>query len=305
MSHVAAKTAVDFDSTDTLKEGIVWLASYPKSGNTWFRIFLKNLMARHEDPAKLQGIGCSIASARSVFDDLAGIDSSEMSHDEIDWYRAQVYEQIASEARSFPIFMKTHDAYTYLASGEPMLSRKATAGGIYFVRNPLDVAVSFAYHSGHNNFDRTITEMGSRECGHFCHGNKRLFMQLRQLMFGWSGHVESWTQSDAKVHVMRYEDMKANPQETFSGAIQFTGLDYNEEDVTIALEKSKFENLQQMEQEDGFREKAVQCTAFFRKGSVGSWREKLNEQQVERIITDHGKLMKQFGYLDENNQPVF
>jgi len=233
--------------------GIVWLASYPKSGNTWLRVFLRNLLSGGEEPAGLQGIGFSIASCRSVFDELAGIDSSEISHEEIDRLRPRVYEQIVAEATEFPVFMKTHDAYTYLPDGEPMLSRRATAGAVYLVRNPLDVSVSFAYHSGQESFDRTIADMGSRENGHFCHKRKRLSKQLRQLMFGWSGHVESWLEADAPVHVMRYEDMKARPLETFAAAVRFAGLDYSQEEIERALDKSRFERLQEMERENGFR----------------------------------------------------
>jgi hypothetical protein len=300
-----AKSEINATVPTGPRQGIVWLASYPKSGNTWFRIFLSNLLSCRDEPVTLRGIGWSIASARDVFDDLAGIDSSDLSHEEIDWYRRRVYEQIATEANEFPIFMKTHDAYTYLDDGEPMLSRKATAAAIYFVRNPLDVAVSLAYHSGHENFDRAIAEMSSREWGHFCHAKERLTNQLRQLMFGWSGHVESWLAADAAVHVMRYEDMKAHPHETFAGAVRFAGLQHTDEEVEVALQKARFENLQKMEQEDGFREKAPNCKAFFRKGSVGSWREKLKEQQVDRIIADHGELMRRFGYLDVDGRLAF
>jgi hypothetical protein len=119
-------------------------------------------------------------------------------------------------------------------------------------------------------------------------------------MFGWSGHAESWLAADAAVHVMRYEDMKTKPLETFFAAVRFAGLGHTEEDIQVALEKTRFENLQKMEQEDGFCEKTPHCAAFFRKGSVGSWREKLNEEQVARIIADHGERMRQFGYLDDD-----
>jgi len=273
--------------------GIVWLASYPKSGNTWFRIFLRNLLGEQDEPT-LDGIGFGLASARETFDDLAGISSSDMTHDEIDSFRPRVYEQIVSAAGKFPVFMKTHDAYTRLANGEPMLSAEATAGAIYLVRNPLDVAVSYAYHSGHENFDRTIAEMSQE---HACHKQDRLQNQLRQQMFGWSGHVQHWMESDVPVHVMRYEDMKSDPQETFCQAVKFAGLNYSPTEVASALDASRFDRLQTLEAEHGFREKAPRCRSFFRKGECDSWKESLNDEQVARIIHDHGETMRQFGYL--------
>ena len=99
------------------RRGIIWLASYPKSGNTWLRIFLRNLLSGEDGPAALDEIGFTIASSRALFDDLSGIDSSDMTHDEIDRLRPRVYEQIVDRAEELPVFMRTHDAYTYLPKG--------------------------------------------------------------------------------------------------------------------------------------------------------------------------------------------
>src|SRR5687768_11035432 len=103
--------------------GIVWLASYPKSGNTWFRIFLRSLLSEPEEDLSLDGVGFLIASCRQMFDDLSGIDSSDLTHDEIDLLRPRVYEQLAEQSPKRPLFMKTHDAWTRLPNGEPLLSR--------------------------------------------------------------------------------------------------------------------------------------------------------------------------------------
>lgn len=299
--HEPASEESDSPTTNK-REGIVWLASFPKSGNTWFRIFLQHLVSGPDAPVKLQGLSTSIASARGVFDEHSGLDSSDLSHEEIDFYRPRVYERMVAKSKTFPMFMKTHDAWTRLPNGKPVLSAKATAGAICLVRNPLDVAVSFAYHGGHENFDNSIEMMGSRENGHFCHGRKRLQNQLRQLMFGWSGYIESWLDAEVPIHVIRYEDMKATPTETFSGAVEFAGLKHTREEVEAALEKSKFENLKKKEEEEGFREKQPNCKAFFRKGTVGSWRENLTDEQRDRVINDHRVMMEKFGYIDENGE---
>jgi len=285
------------------EKGIIWLASYPKSGNTWFRIFLRNLVGDHHSLSKLDGIGFGGASCRHVFDDCAGVDSSDMTLDEIDLLRPRVYELIVDESNELPIYIKTHDAYTLLPDGQAMLSRRATAGAIYFVRNPWDVAVSFAYHQGHEDFDRTIAALGSPTDA-FCRSTKRLHRQLRQKTFGWSGHIHSWLEADVPVHIMRYEDMKQRPLETFTAAIRFAGLENDEGQIAQALEDSRFERLQEMERDGGFREKNPKSELFFRKGEVGSWREKLNEEQVQQIIDGHEEMMRRFGYLDEDRRPT-
>ena len=66
-------------------KNIIWLASYPKSGNTWFRIFLTNLLQKHTSPANINELtGGPIASSRQLFDELTGIDSSDLTFDEIE-----------------------------------------------------------------------------------------------------------------------------------------------------------------------------------------------------------------------------
>jgi len=279
------------------RRGIIWLASYPKSGNTWFRIFLRNLLSGDDGPAALDEIGFAIASSRAVLDDLSGIDSSDMTHDEIDQLRPRVYEQIVDRAEEFPIFMKTHDAYTYLPDGQPLLSRTATAGAIYFLRNPLDVAVSLANHVGRTDFDRTIKRMGSSTRSSAAENGSLNAHFVRERRLDWSGHVRSWLTADVPRCVMRYEDMVARPLETFTAAVRFAGLDYSQQQIQHALDHCRFEKLQQMERENGFRERLAGCKTFFRRGKAGTWREELSPEQVERIIADHGELMQRFGYL--------
>ena len=62
---------------------------------------------------------------------------------------------------------------------------------------------------------------------------------------------------------------------------------------------------EKQEQIKGFQEKPKKMGNFFRKGKVGSWREELSPAQAERIIQDHGKVMRKFGYLAEDGIPVF
>jgi hypothetical protein len=68
---------------------------------------------------------------------------------------------------------------------------------------------------------------------------------------------------------------------------------------------SDFKLLKRQEEKSGFREKGPTSKAFFRKGRVGSWREVLTPNQVQRIISVHHRAMRRFGYLDENNDVVF
>ena len=275
---------------------IVWLASYPKSGNTWLRAFLSNYW--HENrPVDINRLDAPIASRRQMFDFAAGVEASDLTHEEIDGLRPQVYRYLAVNSRR-TLYFKIHDAYT-----SELIPTDATRGALYIIRNPLDVAVSYAHHLN-ATVDRTIGWMRDEKYGTSA-GRRRLFDQLRQRLRSWSGHVLSWVdQSAIPVQVMRYEDMHARPLETFGAALRFAGVDYDEERLRGALERSSFENLQQLEKTAGFAERPAGVEAFFRKGQAGGWREALDQAQVERVVRDHAEVMRRFGYLDADGAPT-
>src|SRR5262249_24864406 len=127
---------------------IIWLASFPKSGNTWFRIFLANLVREEATPADINNLDerGGIASSRYEFEATTLLDSSLLSHDDIDNLRPRVYETIAAET-SEERWIKVHDAYSRLDDGEPLFGRHVARAAVYLVRDPRDVAISFAYHN--------------------------------------------------------------------------------------------------------------------------------------------------------------
>ena len=289
---------------------IVWLASYPKSGNTWLRMFLAHLLAEEGAPAPdLNGLsrtlhdGLGIASSRTVFDEEAGISASDLLPDEIDLLRPRVYEAWAARCER-TAFVKVHDAFLATAAGEPLLSPAATCATIYIVRNPLDVAVSYAFHSA-KSFDTMIDEMADAD---FVTASSvtRLHSQLRQRLSSWSGHVASWIDaSGMNCHMMRYEDMVQLPLETFSAMVRFLDLPCDEPRVLQALDGACFEKLRAQEEDIGFAERPHRAQRFFREGRVGDWRNHLNHAQASRIVAGHRDMMRRLGYLDADGSAIY
>lgn len=277
-----------------------WLVSYPKSGNTWMRILLTNYLRDAEAPADINTLGGGpIASARAVFDDQVGVEASDLTQDEIERYRPYVYELMSRQAQE-PLFLKVHDAYTYTPDGIPLLSKAATAGVIYLIRNPLDVAVSFAHH-GASTVERMVEKMADPDFA-FVENPRQLHNQLRQRLLTWSGHVTSWLDEPGlRVHLVRYEDLWADPIGIFTGVIHFCGLDADSARIAKAVAFSSFERMRAQEAEHGFGEKMPGAASFFRKGVAGSWREDLPAGLVARVIADHGAVMRRCGYLDPAN----
>jgi len=285
-------------------KGIVWLASYPKSGNTWFRIFLTNLLRDADEPEDINALESTpIAGARGIFDDWIGLEASDLTADEIDRLRPELYLHLAENAVETP-FMKIHDAYSEVADNRPLIPAEATAGAIYIIRNPLDVAVSSAHHNG-SDYDTAITRMAD-DASALAAKPGRLHEQLRQKLLSWSGHVLSWVdRAPFPVCLLRYEDMKREPLETFTRAVRFAGFSRTEAQIEKAIRFSSFDVVRQQEEKENFRERSSAADRFFRKGKTGSWREELTDEQAQRIVNDHREVMRRFGYLDEDGEILY
>lgn len=283
----------------------VWLASYPKSGNTWFRMFLANFLHERGRPATLEEIQRThISSDARFFEAQTGLNPFEMKPDQVDLYRPFLYQReaaLAQQEQVFPLFKKTHDAYTINARGEALFPEEISLGAVYFIRNPLDVCASFSNHNV-QPVERTVQFMLND--GAFLAGKRD--GQLRQLMGTWSNHVQSWhAQARIPVHTARYEDMLLDPVRTFAGIVRFIGLEADEDRIARALEACAFDVLQQQEQEKGFSEKTQGCNAFFWKGQTGHYRELLTPEQIQTLLEANKASMQQFGYLHPDGSPVF
>ncbi len=280
-------------------KNIVWLASYPKSGNTWLRVFLTNLLGDHREPADINELDVvTIASSRRAFDAAVGLEAGDLTADEAERLRPRVYEAWAAASPEAVQFHKIHDAYGYTASDEPLISVAATRGAVYLVRNPLDVCASYAHHNG---VTAAVAAAALCDPGHALSDNpRRLHRQLGQRLSTWGDHVRSWMRAvEIPVHLVRYEDMKARPLETFTAVVRFAGLPHDRAAIQRAIDLSTFERLREQEAAHGFRERSLRAESFFRRGEVGSWREALTDDQVERIVACNGDVMRELGYAIE------
>ncbi|MBI4868130.1 MAG: sulfotransferase domain-containing protein [Candidatus Wallbacteria bacterium] len=279
---------------------IVWLASYPKSGNTWLRAFLANYLRDAPEPVDVNDLGTDgIASDRGRFDKFVGISSSYLTDEEVDIYRPGLYELLAAHSPE-TLWIKVHDAFTRNEAGKDLFPASATRCALYVLRNPLDLAISLAHHAG-RSVERCVPLLAEGEGA--SESPKGLSKQLRQRYQSWSVHVTSWLDlAPFPVHGMRYEDMLARPLETFSAAVRAAGLALDPERVARAIEHSRFEVLAAQEAETGFRERPAAAGRFFRQGRSGGWREALSREQVSRIVQANAETMRRFGYLAETEE---
>lgn len=277
---------------------ILWLASYPKSGNTWLRAFIHNLMSNAKAPVDINDMS-TLTSGDSLVQWYRHLDPRPP----LAWSREDVAKmrrgaQLAMVAsKPETVIMKTHNALL-APHGLPIIQMDLTAGAIYVVRNPLDLVLSLADHYG-VDIDKAIEVMNDPNNGGMADGN--IVFEIHST---WSVHVKSWTgRPHPGLLVVRYEDMLAKPLHSFGAVTRFMGLKPTRERLERAIDLSSFKNLRAQEEAKGFREKSEKGTSFFRVGRSGQWKEKLSQAQIDRLIENHREQMTRFGYLDQAGKP--
>ena len=271
---------------------IVWLASYPKSGNTWMRAFLANHVSNRTDPVALNDLPryAQDEASPELFGALAGRPSCELDIDTIAALRPQVHAAIAQRAHG-TCFVKTHNMAGSFG-GHALHNWEVTAGSVYVVRNPLDIAVSMTHHFG-IDLDEAIERLGDENVAT---GNDALFVS--QMLGSWSRHVKGWADIDNKRFlVLRYEDMMEKPAKSFAKVARLVGLGQDRARIERAIKHSGFQSLASMEKKHGFIEASDKGARFFRKGRINEWTEVLNREQVQRVIAAHRAQMQRFGYV--------
>ena len=272
--------------------GIIWLASYPKSGNTWLRAFLHNLLLQPEKPADINKLDqfCYGDSQTAWYEHVVGRTSASMSDEDVMRFRPQVHRFFV-ESRSESVFVKTHNMLGS-ALGIPLIPLPLTSAAIYLVRNPLDVCLSLADHAG-ISVDQAIAMLNDPDARTFS-DQANVF----EVYGSWSHHVASWTRRENENLLwIRYEDMHRKPKRIFAEIASFLGLDPSRQRLEKAIRFASFKTLRSQEEAHGFRERSIHSHHFFRVGRSGQWRKALNRRQVEALVAAHGDQMERFGYL--------
>ncbi|CAK0744923.1 Sulfotransferase domain-containing protein [Azospirillaceae bacterium] len=276
----------------------VWLASYPKSGNTWMRLVLTSLRkgGKAVDINRLADGGeGSLLSARSLFDRLLDVESSDLSPDEAFQLRPRLWD-VAEWGGTPQTIWKVHDIWERNADNQPLFPPAVTAASLYLVRDPRDVAVSWAHHRN-CDIDSAIAIMADKDCWGARKAG-RMTLQLPQHYSSWSDHVESWLfRSGLDPLVIRYEEMAADLAAVLRTVTVALGWSCTPDAIAAAVAATRFERLREQEQREGFIERSPHAATFFRRGVAGGWRDVLTPDQAARIERDHEAVMARLGYL--------
>lgn len=271
---------------------IVWLASYPKSGNTWLRAFLANYLIASDVPIHINdlaqvGFGDSDWAA---YEEIAGRDPNLMPIPDLLSVRGQYIRTLAANGADINL-VKTHHANIRL-KGHWLVPAEVTRQAVCLVRDPMDMVVSYADHWG------TTLEFAARHIGLATNGIPASKRTVAQYLGNWSDHVNSWVNSKGfRTLVLRYEDLLTNPHDGFEKVVRHLGAPLDKDVLDHSIRSSSFETLSAQEAEGGFSGRGPKQEKFFRNGQAGYGREILGEDLVSKIESQHSTVMKQFRYI--------
>lgn len=282
--------------------GGYWLASYPKSGNTWVRILIDSLETGSSS-ANINHLhttgqlpGWQLA-ARAL-----GYPLRDLNPDELLSLRPALQRWAAAnipEAR----YHKTHEGNFFTPRGEALFDPQTALGVVYIVRNPLDIVASYSHHRG-SDLDSTIAKMADTGA-ELASNPSANSPRMRLIMGSWSLNVSSWLDAPSWNRLLlRYEDLCADPLRQVTRLATFLKLDSSPQNVQKAVTACQFDSLAQQEDVGGFAEKSSRAERFFRRGRPGAWQEELSASQVAEVMAAHAPMMQRLGYLSASGSPL-
>jgi len=274
-------------------ELISWLASFPKSGNTFVRTLVSAYM--HNGYLDLNRIDCTRGdSAKSYLLQAVPLPHNEMGNRGT-WLMRPAQLVHSMIGRMDPKLMKTHFANLKPEGLPAFIPPELTKRAIYIVRDPRSVVLSFSkYYS--KSIPRTLEMMAHHD---LTIGGGSESEQTPTMVSSWSNHVRSWigNSGDYPFLLVRYEDLVDDTAGSLKEIIEFLELEYDEDRANRAIEATQLSRLSREEKENGFKENLKpENGQFFGEGGT-RWQDELGARYVKEIERDHGEVMEQIGYL--------
>jgi hypothetical protein len=274
---------------------IVWLSSYPKSGNTWVRCFLDAYFLREVNINELLSSIADTAAHWYAVGDGSEIQDLpiEIQHLARPMAMLRLVRQYMDTNKQIPLFVKTHTPNMQV-NGIEGITEMLTKSVIHIVRDPRDILPSFSKHMG-VDLDTGLEWM--QEKYRTLSPNDR---SVADFIGAWDAHIRSFLNDDChKVMWIRYEDMLEDPVLSFTRILEHAGVDPDKERVKVAVEIAQLSRMQKQEKENGFNESSPKAkNEFFGKGGSES-RDKLTPKHLHTIEKAFGSTMKRLGYNRE------
>jgi len=279
---------------------IIWLASYPKSGNTWVRSILAALLYSSDGAFNFDLIKrIPQFPKKEVFKDLVK-DFSNFNEIKKNWITVQ--EKINSEKEIK--LLKTHNG-KYTVEKDNFTDDQNSLAVIYIVRDPRTLVKSISNHFTKSHYDASKFLIAPSLIG-----NGKSFEERKDgiltLLGKWNDHYRSWTKNKNNLLLIKYEDLVNNPETELTKLIKFLekyiSFKTSEKKNKTILETTSFSNLKNMEEQGLFKEgvlnkKTNNKANFFHLGPKNKWQENLDKKIINEIEKNFYNEMKELGYL--------
>ena len=279
---------------------IIWLASYPKSGNTWLRSLLVSYYFSKDGSFDFK-----------LLDNIDQFPSTQFFRDKKDTFSAPedtsnlwLSEQGKINQDNKIRFLKTHNALCKINSNS-FTNEKNTLAGIYIIRDPRNIVTSLANHyqvDVNKAFDFMKDE------------KKALIEKVNERYLGfvpilsWALHQESWIKcTKFPILTIRYEDLQLETFQTFIKVIKFinklSNLEnlINETKAKKSVTSCEFEKLKRLENKNGFSEamvdkKTKKKISFFNLGRENDYKRLLQTNLIDEMSSLYNQQIKKFNY---------
>jgi len=273
-----------------------WIASYPKSGNTWVRF----LYQAHQVGLIDINSNSRVTHSDSMRWPYAAVSSWPLETIPLEvfpYLRAPALMLMISAKSEKPFVCKTHCSNSSV-NRTRLIPYELTRSTVYLVRDPRDVVVSYSHHF-REPYDKVIDLLASEEhVMGVMDGEQRY---TPQYVGSWSMNVQSWTEDPwfeqfgcVKPLVIRYEDLLTDTKKHFLDILKLWEVEPKNVDEVIRM--CRLSELQKQEKANGFLEAKFDDEPFFRKGG-STYKDVLTKSQEKQILKDHGKVMEKFEYI--------
>ncbi|WP_435088157.1 sulfotransferase domain-containing protein [Candidatus Pelagibacter bacterium nBUS_29] len=279
---------------------IIWLTSYPKSGNTWVRSIVAALMYTEDGVFNFD-----LLKRIKQFPDKAHFknftnDYGNFHEIKKHWIVAQDLINLDNKVK----FLKTHHINCKV-DNHNFTNKKNTLATIYIVRDPRNLVNSIS-----NHYSKTLEE--SKEflftpklIGGYKKNGDLIKDSLKDLLGTWNEHYKFWKNNNKDFLLIKYEDLIKDARFELERIISFiknyTEIQSNEKKIENIIKTTNFKYLKNLEEKGYFNENAYEIInkkiKFFNLGPENNWKKLLDKKIIEEIETKFSAEMKELGYL--------
>ena len=279
---------------------IIWIASFPKSGNTWVRSMISSLIYTDTGVFNFE-----IIKKIQQFPNKKHFENLTEEYQNIHelkkfWITAQDKLNLDKKIK----FFKTHHINCKIGENS-FTNNNNTLGTIYIVRDPRSLVESFSnfYNKDKSLAIQNITSKGFVSGASYIKSKQN---NVFTIIGSWNDHYNSWSKTIANLLLIKYEDLLSDPFKELNRIIiflkKFMTFTYDDYKIQNIISSTSFERMQKMENDEGFfempfKESDQDKVKFFNKGRKNDWRKYLDKNESDIIENKFEKEMKELGYI--------